>query len=129
MIARAAALALFAVLPTVAFAAEGESIDKAFNSTWTIPCVGPNQCTLRIFDHPTAGKKFAAFRVGSYDVANDTKCGFVFPVVLNEDGQLYTATKDFVLTITHRERAINVAGIPDSLCGLPIAGDYTELGD
>lgn len=134
MIARLAIAAALAVLPTAAFAAEGETIDKAYNSTWTAPCdIGspePLQCMLDILDNPKAGQKFAIFRVATRDIHNDRKCGFAFPVVMNTDGQLITATKDFTLTITYRGSAgLNVMGLPDSLCGLPLNGTYSELGD
>lgn len=121
--------ALVSLLPSLAMSASGERIEAAFLGRWTTPCVGPNQCTMTVFDNPQAGRRFAAFKVESYDPEAVTKCGFVFPIVLNIDGQYYTETAGFTLTLTHRGDYINVDGIPADLCGLSLAGDYRELGD
>lgn len=118
-------LAIFA--PSVAIA-DGP-VETAFDGSWTINCTGPYQCSLEIFDRPQIGKRFAAFIVATNDPDADPVCSYVFPVIRNEDGQLVTATRDFVLKIALVDNGIYVDGIPDRLCGIVLDGHYRELGD
>ncbi|MGO7754673.1 hypothetical protein ACC840_09810 [Rhizobium ruizarguesonis] len=55
-------------------------------------------------------------------------CSYVFPVT-TKDGQLITATRDFVLKIAFLDSGLYVDGIPDRLCGVSFDGHYRELGD
>ncbi|MGO8149686.1 hypothetical protein [Rhizobium leguminosarum] len=52
----------------------------------------------------------------------------MFPVT-TKDGQLITATRDFVLKIAFLDSGLYVDGIPDRLCGVSLDGHYRELGD
>ncbi|MBA1343875.1 hypothetical protein [Rhizobium sp. WYCCWR 11146] len=58
----------------------------------------------------------------------DPVCSYVFPVT-TKDGQLITATRDFVLKIALVDSGLYVDGIPDRLCGVRLDGHYRELGD
>ncbi|MGH0214419.1 hypothetical protein NKY66_10945 [Sinorhizobium meliloti] len=122
-------LATLAFAPSLAFAGGGDRIETAFDGSWTTNCPGPYQCSLEIFDRPQIGKRFAAFIVATYDTKDDPVCSYVFPVVLNTDGQLISATREFVLKIALVENGIYVDGFPDRLCGIVLDGHYRELGD
>jgi hypothetical protein len=120
-------LAALAFVPSLAIA--GDNIETAFDGSWTTNCSEPYQCSLEIFDRPQIGERFAAFIVATYDTNADPVCSYVFPVIRNEDGQLITATKDFVLKIALVDNGIYVDGIPDRLCGIVLDGHYRERGD
>ncbi|WP_429819102.1 hypothetical protein [Ensifer sp. B1-9] len=122
-------LAALALFPSLAFAGGGDRIETAFDGSWTTNCSGPYQCSLEIFDRPQIGKRFAAFIVATYDTKDDRVCSYVFPVILNNDGQLITATRDLVLKIALVENGLYVEGVPDRLCGIVLDGHYRELGD
>jgi hypothetical protein len=122
-------LAALALAPSLAIAGGGDRIETAFDGSWTTNCSGPYQCSLEIFDRPQIGRRFAAFIVATNDPAADPVCSYVFPVIMNTDGQLITATKVFTLKIALVDNGIYVDGIPDSLCGIVLDGHYRELGD
>ncbi|MDK1386570.1 hypothetical protein QN224_14255 [Sinorhizobium sp. 8-89] len=75
------------------------------------------------------GRRFAAVIVATNDPAADPVCSYVFPVIMNTDGQLITATKEFPSRSRLSITAVYVEGISDRLCGIVLDGHYRELRD
>lgn len=128
---KTAAAFLALAFPSLAFAGEG----APFVGNYTTNCPSPHQCSLAIMEHQTEDglKTFAAFTVTTRDNDALPMCqgegGFVFPMILNNDGVLVSANRDFVVRINLKEGGLYVDGIPDALCGVRLVGTYQEIGD